>query len=60
MGAKVLNSELRGCGNMADVVERDSVKTGGVGKTGPGKLKVVAVVEDLIGLNGLIVAEGAS
>ena len=58
--AKVVSTELRGCGNKTDVVERDSVKTGGVGKTGPGKLKVEAVVENFAGLNGAAAAEKPS
>jgi len=43
----VVNTELRGCGNMIDVVETDAVETGGVEKTVPGKLKAEAFVEDL-------------
>lgn len=59
-GAVVVNTELRGCGNMTDVVETDSVKTGSVEKTGSGKLKAEAVVEDLVGLTGATVIERAS
>lgn len=33
-GAVVVNTELRCCGNMTDVVERDSIETTGVAKTG--------------------------
>lgn len=47
----MVNTELRGCGNTTDVVGTDTVETGGGGveKTGPGKLKAEADVEDLAG-----------
>lgn len=56
----VVNTELRGCGNMADVVETDTVETGGVEKMGPGKIKAEAVIEDLAGLSGAPDPERAS
>lgn len=59
-GAVVVNTELRCCGNMTDVVERDSIETTGVAKTGSGKLNAEVVVEDLVVLTGAIVTEGAS
>lgn len=51
----VVNTELRGCGNITDVFETDFVETGGMEKTSPGKLNVEAVEEDLVWLTGAVI-----
>lgn len=40
----MVNIELKGCGDMTDVVERDVVEARGVEKTGPVKFKEEAGV----------------
>lgn len=53
----MVNTELKGCGRVTEVVETDCVKTGGVNKR-PGKPK--AVVGGLVVLTGVTVADRAS
>lgn len=55
-----VSTELRGCGRMTVVVGTDAVETGGVQKTGPGKLKPDVVVEVLVELAGATVVERLS
>lgn len=45
---------------MADIVETDTVETGGAEKMGPGKIKADAVIEDLAELSGAPDTERAS
>lgn len=53
--------ELGGRGNVTDVDETEFVETAGMENTGPGKLKVEAVVvKDPVVVTGATVAENAS
>lgn len=45
-GAAEVNAELKDCGKTTDVVETDSVETGDVEDTGPGRLEAEAAMED--------------